>query len=52
MSRLQSAAIVHGWNGDDEITETNGSGTASLFGDDGNDIISVSTNIGVDYFNG
>lgn len=49
---LQSAAIVHGWNGDDEITETNGSGTASLFGDDGNDIISVSTNIGVDYFNG
>ncbi|MDP2803740.1 MAG: hypothetical protein Q8O26_17860, partial [Phreatobacter sp.] len=48
----QTSEIVHGWNGNDEITEANGSGNTSIFGDDGNDTIFVVTSIGSDYFNG
>ena len=45
-----SVAIAHGWAGSDRITE--GGGATSIFGDDGDDIIFVTSGIAADAFFG
>ncbi len=46
------AEIVHGWDGNDVITEGGGAVTSQIFGDAGNDTINVTTFIGTDLFDG
>lgn len=46
-----AADVIHGWTGNDTITEP-GSGTQDIYGDDGDDRIIVVSSIGVDLFDG